>query len=216
MNLSYFSPIYGLTTSTDNSPENGGLYLAEYYRLKSDLNLPITDIERIPYIDKMSNAKVSEGLYRRDVTRLVRTVSHDEITGFLVSSKLLNTNHASEIWKYLLKHLFVYDPNNNRLYPAFAPQWICLWGELMESWLFKWLLPYVLINILLDTKLGSNRITSGKLLYFTLLNRNSLLWKIYTYRMKRIYGNSWQIELFKIYFPKEDREHPLIYLAERI
>ncbi len=213
--MNYFSQTYGLTISTDSTPENGGLYFAEYLRLKSDLNIQPSCQDLEIYTTKMFKAKVSEGLYRRDSTRTERTVSHDEITGFLVASKILNTNHRFEIWKYLLKHLFVYDPNNNRPYPAFAPQWICLWAELMDSQLFKWLLPYTLISMLLTTKSGSQNDTSGKLLYFTLLKRDSLMWKIYKSRMIKLYGEEWIKKVFSIYFPKETEEHPIINLADK-
>ena len=116
--------------------------------------------------------------------------------------------------KYLLSHFFVYDPNNNRPYPAFAPQWICLWAELMDSKLFKWLIPYTLISILLTTKSGSQQDTSGKLLYFTLLKRDSFLWKIYKYRMTKLYGENWCQKVFSIYFWTEPKDHPLIELSE--
>lgn len=213
--MNYFSQTYGLTISTDSTPENGGLYFAEYLRLKSDLNIPITGEDLEIYTTKMFKAKVSEGLYHRDYTRTERTVSHDEITGFLVASKILNTNHRFEIWKYLLRHLFVYDPNNNRPYPAFAPQWICLWAELMDSKLFKWLIPYTFISMLLATKSGSQNDTSGKLLYFTLLKRDSLMWKIYKHRMIKLYGEHYVKDMFSIYFPKESEEHPIINLTDK-
>lgn len=214
MNSSFFSPIYGLTTLHDQETENGGLHLAQYLRLKSDLNIEDTVEDLIIFQNKMFDSKVSEGLYRRDKTRNERTVSHDEITGFLVASKLLWTIHHKEIWSYLLKHAFIYDPNNNRPYPAFAPQWICLWGELMGSWLFKWLLPYTLISMLITTKSGSQQDTSGKLLYFTLLNRDSFLWKIYVSRMEKLYGSKWCQKVFSIYFHTEPKDHPLIELSE--
>lgn len=214
MNNSYFSPIYGLVTSHDNFSENGGLHFSQYLRLKSDLNIAYSAEDRITYEAKMFRSQVGYGLYRRDETRTERTVSHDEITGMVVASKLLNTSHASEIWKYLLSHFFIYDPNNNRPYPAFAPQWICLWAELMDSKLFKWLLPYTLISILLTTKSGSQQDTSGKLLYFTLLKRDSFLWKIYKSRMEKLYGPQWVKSVFSIYFHTEPKDHPLIELSE--
>ena len=214
MNSSFFSPIYGLTTLHDSKSENGGLHLAKYLRLKSDLNLPFSPQDNLIYSAKIEFAKVSTGLYRRDGTRTERTVSHDEITGMLVASKLLGTSHASEIWNYLISHFFIYDPNNNRPYPAFAPQWICLWAELMDSKLFKWLLPYTLISILLTTKSGSQQDTSGKLLYFTLLKRDSFLWKVYKSRMIKLYGPEWVKSVFSIYFWTEPKDHPLIELSE--
>lgn len=215
MNNNYFSPIYGLVTSHDLTTENGGLFFAEYLRLKQDLGIEDTAEDLIIFQNKMFDARVSEGLYRRDSTRKERTVSHDEITGMLVSSKLLWTYHHKEIWNYLLKHFFVYDPNNNRPWPAFAPQWICLWAELMESKLFKWLLPYTLISILITLRSGSQQDTSGKLLYFTLLKRDSWLWKIYKYRMEKLYGKEWVKEIFSIYFNEEQKDHPLIELSEK-
>lgn len=214
MNSSFFSPIYGLTTLHDPSTENGGLGFAQYLRLKSDLNIELTPEDLSIFQNKMFNACVSTGLYRRDQTRTIRTVSHDEITGMLVSGKLLESHHDVEIWNYLLSHFFIYDPNNNRPYPAFAPQWICLWAELMDSKLFKWLLPYTLISILLTTKSGSQQDTSGKLLYFTLLKRDSFLWKVYKSRMIKLYGPEWVKSVFSIYFWTEPKDHPLIELSE--
>ena len=215
MNSNFFSLIYGLTTLYSPNTENGGLHFAQYLRLKSDLLIPITPFDHYIFNSKLSKAQVSEGLYRRDGTRLERTVSHDEITGMLVASKLLGTTHADSIWKYLLSHFFIYDPNNNRPYPAFAPQWICLWAELMGSKLFKWLLPYTFISMLLTTKKGSENDTSGKLLYFTLLDRDSWMWKVYKNRMSTIYGPNWCQKVFSIYFHTEPSDHPLIYLSER-
>lgn len=92
---------------------------------------------------------------------------------------------------------------------------MCLWAELMDSKLFKWLLPYTLISILLTTKSGSQNDTSGKLLYFTLLKRDSLMWKIYKNRMIKLYGEDYIKEMFRIYFPKETEDHP-IRLADRL
>lgn len=211
----FFSLIFGLVTLYDPRTENGGLHFSQYLRMKSDLNIENTEEDKLIYESKMRLAKVKEGLYRRDQTRTDRTVSHDEITGFLLASKLLGTPHAKEIWNYLLKHFFIYDPNNNRSYPAFAPQWICLWGELMDSYLFKLLIPYTIISIILATKEGSQQDTSGKLLYFTLLKRDSFMWKIYKYRMENLYGKEWVKKVFSIYFWSEPKDHPLIYLSEK-
>ena len=73
------------------------------------MNIEQTELDKAVYETKMERAKVEEGLYRRDLTRTERTVSHDEITGMIVSSKLLGTNHADEIWNYLVKHFFIYE-----------------------------------------------------------------------------------------------------------
>ena len=67
----------------------------------------------------------------------------------------------------------------------------------------------------ITTKLGSQQDTSGKLLYFTLLKRDSFMWNIYKYRMEKLYGQDWCTKVFAIYFHTEPSEHPLIYLSER-
>lgn len=215
MTLIFFSLIYGLIISTDKTTENGGLFFAEYLRLKSDLGEEITEFDRQVFDEKMKRAKVKDGLYKRDETRNVRTVSHDEISGFMVASELLGTGHKEEVWAYLKDNFFIYDFNYSRPYPAFHPAWIYFWGELNgETWT-KVFFPLALINIMLATRDGSQKETSGKLLYFTLLKRDSFLWQVFTQRLLKLYGKSWAKEIFSIYFPQESEDHPLIFLSRK-
>lgn len=215
MSLLFFSVIYGLVTLYDSTTENGGLFLSEYLTLKHDNKEEFTTYDKDIYVSKMENAKVKDGLYRRDKTRTERTVSHDEITGMIVASKLLGTTHADEIWDYLIRHCFIYDFNYSRPYPAFHPAWIYFWGEWMDSYWTKIFYPLAFTNIYLATKDGSQGQTSGKLLYFTLLKRDSFLWQFYKVRMKKLYGDEWVKSVFSIYFSKEEENHPLIYHSRR-
>jgi hypothetical protein len=164
----------------------------------------------------MSKAKVKTGLYKRDETRNDRTVSHDEITGMLISSKLLGTSYADEVWDYLTSHAFMYDHTGTRPYPAYHPAWIYFWGEWMDRTWTKVFYPIAFINILLATKEDSRQETSGKLLYFTLLKRDSFLYTVYKSRMLKIYGRNWIKEVFSIYFSNEPEDHPLIYLSNKV
>ena len=84
-----------------------------------------------------------------------------------------------------------------------------------ETWT-KIFYPLAFINITLATQKGSEGETSGKLLYYTLLKRNSFLWHFYKFRMVRVYGKDWLEKMFKIYYPKEAPDHPLIYLSTEL
>ena len=215
MIMTFFSLIYGLIISTDPTSENGGLYFAEYLRLKKDLGEPITKEDQVIYATKMASAKVKNGLYKRDMTRNDRTVSHDEITGFMVASDILGTHHKAEIWQYLKDNFFIYDFNYSRPYPAFHPAWIYFWGELNDEYWTKIFYPLALLNVFLATRKGTEGETSGKLLYFSLIKRDSFLWHLYRQRMFVLYGKCFVSKMFSIYFPKESENHPLIYLSRK-
>jgi len=95
--MNYFSNIFGLVTKYDPTSENGGSFFGYYLVLKLMLGEPITQQDIDLYIQKMQNAYISKGLYLRSSHHKERTVSHDELTGMIVTSKILKTKHAEEI-----------------------------------------------------------------------------------------------------------------------
>lgn len=215
MLVTFFSLIFGLVTSYDPITENGGLFFAEYLRLKTDLHMGITEEDHHIYEAKMLGAVVKEGLYRRDSTRTGRTVSHDEITGMMVASKILDTPHSESIQQYLDDHLYFYDANGDAPLHTFHPRWIYHWGKLNSRWYADLLFPVAFASLWVTTMNEKNS-TSGKLLMYTVLERESFLWQVFKKRMVEQYGVRWVESLFSIYFHTEDSRHPLRHLSKLV
>lgn len=216
----YLSEIFGLITKRDPTTENGGLFLAHYFTLKLILGVPILDEEKKIFLQKMDNAKVSEGLYRRSKHHTERTVSHDEISGMLISSHVLKTDHGNSILNYLETNFLNYPATGvNKFY---QPSNYYMWGLLTKR---KWtgvLFPLYLTSMMISIGKPKDQ-TSSKLIYFVelynvrnLTSFTKLLWKLFVTNMKNQYGECWVKELFAIYFHTEDADHPLIELSRMV
>lgn len=218
--MNYFSTIFGLITKHDQTTENGGLFLLHFYTLKIILGVPISDHEKNIFVQKMENAKVAEGLYRRSKHHQTRTVSHDEITGMLISSKLLKTDHGDKIMTYLEKNFLNYPATG---VPKFyQPSNFYMWGLLSSR---KWtsiFYPFYMASFFFSIKKPKNE-TSSKLIYFVELYATKdfsfgsmFLWGFFVEEMKKQYGEDWIKELFEIYFNGEQEDFPIFKLSRRI
>lgn len=218
--MNYFSNIFGLTTKADPTTENGGLFLAHYLVLKTILGKEITLSDRDVYYEKMLGAYVKEGLYLRSSKHTARTVSQDEIAGFVVGSFILGSFHRHNIWKYVVKHFGNYPATGTKKF--YNPGAYYPWAVLAHSSLGLVLWPIYTINLVLSSN-KKKQDTSSKLIYFTELSMMKtvawypkLLWKYYTWRMEKMYGEKWVKALFDIYFWAEGTDFPLKVLAKEV
>lgn len=199
--MNYFNE--GLVTTSDPQTENRNLFYAEY--------LTLDGVDQ-GFNSFMNEKKIANGMYLRSSIHTERTVSHDEITGWLVSSKILGTNHGKEIWNQLKE--------NYGAYPAVVKDWTdylpfnpgnyYAWGKLVGSSFSLLFLPMYLINLVIACSKSPNN-TSSKIIYWLeLSNINSPLCKWYfEKRMKSQYGNDWLLSLLTIYFGT-DSEFPVL------
>lgn len=217
MDMQFFSPVLGLSTSRDTNTENGGLFFAYYLVLKQMNGLQITSFDYNTFLQKMQNAKVSHGLYLRSANHPTRSVSHDEISSMIVSSSILQTSHGIAIAEYL-KH-------SNGNYPAtgaskrYNPSNYFAWYNISGVKGHTFFPSLIYVASLIITCNGPKTETSSKLLYlaelYTLRKQYPRLWKYYTGKMEEQYGPFWVRELFNIYFGAENSEYPLIKLSRQ-
>lgn len=218
MNEKYFSEIFGLTTKHDPTTENGGVFFLYYLILKKMNGIGFTDQDRVIFNKKMDNAYVSPGLYLRSKHHTERTVSHDEITGMLFSSFLLETSHAESISEVLAHNYGNYPATGTTKFynPADFYAWYTVTNRQL-SVLFGWI---YMINLLISSNKGKQD-TSSKLIYLSELYIlkdiswfSGLLWKYFSWKMKKMYGDNYVRELFYTYFGRtEEFDHPLIHLS---
>lgn len=218
--MNYFSEIFGLITKADPGTENGGLFFAHYLVLKLMLGMPVTMEDYKLYHSKMANAHVEWGLYRRSKTHTTRTVSQDEQTGFSVASYILKTSHRFQIWDYMVKNFGNYPATGSTKF--YNPGSYYSWALLAESKLSPLLAPWYTLNLLISTN-KPKQDTSSKLIYLTELytmkkesKYSEILWKYYSWRMEKMYGDKWIKALYDIYFGREDQDHPLRELSEKL
>lgn len=212
----YFKMGYGIVTENDPNTENCNLFLAQWHILKNAKGT-LTDADRDWFMANMTSKKNKHGLYnRRNVeTEPIRSVSQDEILGFLISSTILKTPNAPKIWNHLKSHFGTYN-NTRRLrdYIPFNPANFYSWGQICGSLFSYFFLPMYLINLLIAiNKEPSN--TSSKIMYwmeFEIMPKtktNVYLYNIYDKKMKKQYGNDYVSVLLHLYHNKEKPEFPI-------
>lgn len=213
--MNYFSDTLGLVTKNDSTTENGGIFLAYYHVLKRMLNLPLSNTDLNLFSCKMFHAYQSSGLYLRSELHPNRTVSQDEITGFMVSSHLLKTFHKKSIWEKLVSGFGSYPAA--KVSKWYNPGSYYSWSVLAGSKFSFFFLPIYFINLVITCYKPVGN-TSSKLLYLAELYTmpQGLMWQFYQYRMKKQYGEKWIYELFCIYFWNEDSDFPLLHLSEKL
>lgn len=203
--MDYFKKGYGLVTERDQTTENCNLFYAQYILLKGKWDAK----DYLFFMDNMARKYIKKGLYNRREGNDTRSVSHDEITGWMVASHLLGTNHKQHIWDYLIKHLGVYD-NNGSVYLPFNPANFYNWGAYVESplhWLF---LPLYFINLQIAIHRPKQE-TSSKIIYWLELFSmpdnwvNRQMKKIFVKKMTDQYGEQWLSGLYEIYFKEENK-----------
>jgi len=218
--LNYFSTIFGLITAADPGTENGGLFLAHYFVLRLMLGMPMDPTAIDTYYSKMYNAYVAPGLYRRSKNHTDRTVSHDEITGFMVGSEILRSYHRDTIWKHLISNHMSY--NATGTFKAYNPADYYPWALIAGSSLAPIYAPFYFANLMISSNKPKEE-TSSKLIYLTELYvikdksaYANFLWKYFSWRMEKMYGKGWVGELYAIYFKNEHEDFPLRKLSREV
>lgn len=206
----YFKMGWGIVTENDPNTENCNLFLAQYHTLKHN-KLGLSKEDRDFFIKNMSLKINQLGLYnRRSIEgEPVRSVSQDEILGWMISSDLLVTNHGVEVWDHLIRHWGSYNNTGRVLdYLPFNPGNGYSWGQIVGSKLSYLFLPIYIINLLIAvSKEPSN--TSSKIMLWMELEVmpktwiNIFLYNIYKNKMIKQYGPEYIRILLHRYHNKE-------------
>lgn len=214
--MEYFKMGYGLTTQADPITENCNLFLATYHILKH-LKSGLSKEDRDFFIQNMELKVNQFGLYnRRSIEgNPVRSVSQDEILGWMISSDLLVTSHGADIWSHLIRHLGSYNNTGRWLdYLTFNPGNFYSWGQIVGSPLSYIFLPIYVINLLIAiSKEPAN--TSSKIMLWMELETmpktkiNSILSSVFEHRMIAQYGADFVSVLLHKYHNRESEEFPI-------
>lgn len=216
----YLSHIYGLVTKNDPGTENGGLFLARYLTYKKMLGIPVDQDDYNTYMSKMDKAYVKYGLYLRSANHTTRTVSQDELTGFMLGSILIRVSIHKAVWGCLVSRFGSYPATGKAHWVN--PGSYYAWAILGDSSFSFMLAPWYTINLLISTNKEKND-TSSKLIYIDELYNmkdkswySKLLYKYLDWRMTKMYGVKYIKSLVDIYYASEDMDHPIRELANRI
>jgi hypothetical protein len=207
---------FGLVTENDPNTENCSLFLAQWHILKEN-NTGLTEEDRDWFIENMKLKKNKDGLYnRRSVETVpVRSVSQDEILGWMVSSTLLSTPNADKVWDHLKWHCLSYNNTGRWLdYLPFNFGNLYSWSMMVGSKIGYLALPIYIINLLIAIhKEPAN--TSSKIMYWMELEVmpktyiNLLLHAIYEKEMIKQYGGDYVSVLLHKYHNAEKPEFPI-------
>ena len=202
--MNYFS--YGmLITERDKTTENGNLFLAQYLTLGGK-------IEREYFETGMRDRQLKSGLYKRSPIHNTRSVSQDEILGFMVSSKRLGTNHRFIIWNQLMSHAGAYPAviENTLDYLPFNLANYYVWGSLANRNWTKIFAPLYLVNLMINMSKEPKNTSSKILNWLELSNINSPLFKwFFEKRMTAMYGEKWLASLLLYYHRDEKEDFPI-------
>jgi hypothetical protein len=194
----------GLITKQDPQTENRNLFYAEY--------LTLGGVDQ-GFNSFMNAKKLPIGLYLRSSIHTTRTVSQDEILGWMVSSKILKTNHRLEIWDTLKANLGAY--------PAVVHNWTdrlpynlgnyYVWGKLANKSWTSIFAPLYGVNLLINSFKEKGNTSSKILNWLELSNIDAPLFKwFFEKRMEAMYGKDWLKIIMGIYFNGEDRNFPIL------
>ena len=235
----YYDPSHGLELQVDEEPskrqnENGILYLVETMFLLDMLRQSTATIRswfmHLSYALRSYKDQEHQihGLYDRGARESLdvpaserRTISHDNISAISAGSYWANSIVASQIYKYGIQHLFVYNNCKPRTRGPMNPGNYAIWSYMGGSRLL-WVLfiPFYLINFFLSMSKDREH-TTARWLYFVELYpvRKSnpfwkWLWKLYVDDMQSMYGTKFLHEIAKIYF--RDPNHPVTLFASKI
>ena len=213
MTFQYMRPGFGLVTENDPTTENANLFLAQWHILKHAKE-GLTEADRDWFMANMTSKKNADGLYnRRSIEGVpVRSVSQDEILGFLVSSTLLSTPNADKIWKHLITHFGTYN-NTGRLRDSlpFNPGNFYSWGQIVGSKLGYLALPLYIINLLIAIHKDPNNTSSKIMLWMEFATMpkthiNKILHSIYENEMIKQYGSDYVSFLLHFYHGAENKQ----------
>jgi len=225
----YFRQGFGMVTTHDSSTENCNLFYAEYLGLRVVTDNTNLTKERNFFVDNMVLKKTDSGLYNRRFPEIsneknqVRTVSQDEILGWLISSKILSTTHGDEIWCQIVTMWGCYNNAGNKWNIMNPANFYC-WGLLLNDGKFHWSslwYPWYFITVLISIMKGAED-TSSKIQYWlefrfmksTCFNR--ILKALYKWRMKSQYGDNWLEVMLQKYHGAEDESFPLNTLLKEV
>jgi hypothetical protein len=210
----YFRKGFGLVTEHDPLTENCNLFLAVWHILKKD---SLTEADRTWFMESMTMKKNAKGLYNRrsEESEPVRSMSQDEILGFLISSNILVTPNGQKVWDHLITHFGTYN-NTGRLseYIPYNPANFYSWGQIMGSKLSYLFLPFYVANLLIAIHKDAQN-TSSKIMdwmEFQVMPKtwiNKILYKIYEKQMKKQYGENYISVMLHIYHNAESAEFPI-------
>lgn len=208
-------------TKADPTTENGGLFFAHYLVLKRMLGMPMECTDYQVYQSKMDKAYVRYGLYLRSKNHPQRTVSQDEITGFMIASSILcYTSYRCTIWNFLASHFGNYPATGKNKF--YNPGSYYAWALAADSSWSMILGPWYWVNLVISSNKPEHD-TSSKLIYMTELYAlkdkspfATFLWKYYSGRMELMYGKKWIKALCDIYFWQEEMDHPIRQLAKKV
>ena len=214
--FNYFPDGYGLVTKHDPTMENCNLFYAEYLELKKRdeyfESAYLKDEKNRFHFNMYQKFNNKYGVFNRRSGNDTRSVSHDEITGWLVASKILKTGHGKDIWSHLVKHGGSYNNTGKFLdYFPFNPSNYYAWGQLVGSRLSYFFLPFYMVNLAIASAKPKQN-TSSKIIYWLELQNlpdtyiNRKLKEYYQEKMKDQYGRDWLKSLFGIYFNSEDKQ----------
>lgn len=223
--MEYHSRVLGLVTKHDPGTENGGTFLCHEMVMSHMLGKSEEEMSKLSdlFYDKMLAAKIEDGLYMRSLIHTKRTVSHDELTSFFVCSYLSGSFHRKEIWNYMLKNFGVYSFSGGKRNLPFQPAQYYSWSKLADSKIPILFLPFFILSFLIAIHKKKSD-TSSKLLYLDELYAlrlkgkfvDCILWRVYVWKMKRVYGDNFIKGLIEIYFHTEDEDYPLKKLAKQL
>lgn len=214
--MEYFSPVFGLITKHNPTTENGGIFLAQYMASN-----PSDEQAKKIFLKKMDNAIQPNGLYKRSQHHTKRSVSHDEITGMMASSKIAGTIHRNIIWSQLKQNFWAYPAvvENFTDYLPYNPANYYAWGSYVGSRWSKVFFPFYLINMMISLQKPAQE-TSSKLIYWLELNSmptsklNKFLKKYYESKVSEQYGDDYLKKMRYIYFHTEEKDFPLLEVLE--
>lgn len=211
-------------TGYRQTTENGILYLAELVMLYDMLGI-LEPNDLLVFSNTVKNIQVpdKEGLFCRgqdewlESYKTRRSISHDNITAISCGSKILGIkSYPEDIVKRGFLSLGTYNNIFPRLRPPMNPGNFSPWAALADYNILAYLfLPFFILGYLVMLTKPNNN-TSGKKLYLLKLYALrdkfifSLIYKHFTYIMKKRYGKNFISEIYKIYYPIE---HPLNYYA---
>ena len=221
--MEYLSTKYGLTGEGDLVSENGQEFLAELILLAEQYPSSKEEVANWNNVmdRQLANCKVEDGLYHRNPDLIDRRVmSHDNLSGIFSWSYCQETEHAREIWWYLLTHFGTYDNSQGKSdqfskYLPFNPSNFFIWGKCAGSWIYIPFIIFYLPSLIICCNKPSGD-TTGKILSWLELYpfRNHWLIKyLYNYfdsQMTKQYGTSEYIKpIMKLYHGNHSPEFPI-------
>lgn len=219
--MEYFKKGYGLVTEADPISENCNHFKACWLTLKGKL----TDFEHAVQLttftqDMMLKFNPKMKVYNRRPEPDSRSVSQDEIYGWMITSTRLKTGHAKEIWSHMLKRWGSYN-NTGRLadYLPFNGANYYSWSQYAEAKCFWYLTmpilwPWAFVNMWLTCRKPMDDTSSKILTWVDMQNLpdntpNRVLKRYFESKMIPMYGDNYIEWPLRWYHRAEKPEFPI-------